>query len=112
MWLMTNFGFFSIVKKKGDDVLTVRARVRSDLEALKEKYIPTLGEILEGKGTDYKYRAKVSREDMAEAMQKIVKDIDYSNFKDSVAKKQGYKRAGIYGEVWGALMGLQIYSKG
>jgi hypothetical protein len=107
MWLVTNFGFFSIVKKKGDDVLTVRARVRSDLEALKEKYIPTLDEILEGKGTDYKYRAKVSREDMAEAMQKIVKDIDYSNFKDSVAKKQGYKRASIYGEVWSDLMKLQ-----
>jgi hypothetical protein len=74
---------------------------------LKEKYIPTLGEILEGKGTDYKYRSKVSREDFAEAMQKIVKDIDYSNFKDSVAEKQGYKRASVYGEVWSDLMGLQ-----
>jgi hypothetical protein len=107
MWLVTNFGFFSVVQKKGDDILTVRARVRSDLEALKEKYIPAIGQILEGKGTDYKYRAKVSREDLAEAMRKIVKDIDYSNFKDSVAKKQGYKRASIYGEVWSDLMGLQ-----
>ncbi len=34
MWLMTNFGFFSIVQKKGDDVLTVIARVRSNLEAM------------------------------------------------------------------------------
>lgn len=31
MWLVTNFGFFSVVQKKGDDFLTVRARVRSDL---------------------------------------------------------------------------------
>jgi len=107
MWLMTNFGFFSVVQKKGNDILTVRARVRSDLEALKEKYIPTLGQILEGKGTDYKYRAKVSREDLSGAMQKIVMDIDYSNFKDSVAKQQGYKRASIYGEVWSDLMSLQ-----
>jgi len=107
MWLMTNIGFFSVVQKRDDDVLTVRARVKSDLEALKEKYIPTLGNILEGKGTDYKYRAKVSREDLAEAMRKIVMDIDYSNFKDSVAKKQGYKRASIYGEVWSDLMSLQ-----
>jgi len=107
MWLVTNFGFFSVVQKKGDDILTVRARVRSDLEALKEKYIPTLGNILEGKGTDYKHRAKVSREDLAKAMQKIIMDIDYSNFKDSVAEQQGYKRASIYGEVWGDLMRLQ-----
>ena len=107
MWLVTNFGFFSVVQKKGDDILTVRARVRSDLEALKEKYIPTLGDILEGEGTDYKYRAKVSREDLAKAMQKIIMDIDYSNFKDSVAEQQGYKRASIYGEVWGDLMRLQ-----
>lgn len=52
-------------------------------------------------------RAKVSREDLAEAMQKIVMDIEYLNFKDSVAKKQGYKRASIYGEVWSALLNLQ-----
>ena len=31
MWLMTNFGFFSIVKKEGEVNLTVRARVKQDL---------------------------------------------------------------------------------
>jgi len=107
MWLMTNFGFFSIVQKKDDDILTVRARARSDLETLKERYIPTLGHILKGEGTDYQYRAKVSREDMAEAMKRIIMDIDYPNFKNSVAEKQGRKRARIYGEVWDCLLNLQ-----
>ena len=107
MWLMTNFGFFSIVQKKDDDILTVRARARSDLETLKERYIPTLGHILKGEGTDYQYRAMVSREDMAEAMKRIIMDIDYSNFKDSVAEKQGRKRARLYGEVWSCLLNLQ-----
>ena len=107
MWLMTNFGFFSIVQKKDDDILTVMARARSDLETLKERYIPTLGHILKGEGTDYQYRARVSREDMAEALGKIIMDIDYSNFKVSVAEKQGRKRSRIYEEVWGALLNLQ-----
>jgi hypothetical protein len=107
MWLVTHFGFFSVVQKKSDDILTVRARTRGDLEALKERYVPTLGHILKGEGTDYQYRAKVSREDLAEAMQKIIMDIDYSNFKDAVAEKQGNKRARIYGEVWEVLLDLE-----
>ena len=107
MWLVTNFGFFSVVQKKDDEILTVRARARGDLEALKERYIPNLGHILRGEGTDYQYRAKVSREDLTKAMKKIVLDIDYSNFKDSVAEKQGHKRARIYGDVWEILLGLQ-----
>ena len=107
MWLLTNFGFFSVVQKKDDDVLTVRARARNDLEVLKERYIPNLGHIIRGDGTDYRYRAKVSREDMAEALKKIVLDIDYSNFKNSVAEKQGHKRARVYGEVWEVLLNLQ-----
>ena len=37
MWLVTNFGFFSVVQKKDDDILTVRARARGDLETLKER---------------------------------------------------------------------------
>ena len=107
MWLVTNFGFFSVVQKKDDDILTVRTRARGDLETLKEKYIPKLGHILKGEGTDYQYRAKVSREDLAKAMGKIVLDIDYSNFKGSVAEKQDHKRARIYGDVWEILFGLQ-----
>ncbi|MCX5842603.1 MAG: hypothetical protein NT022_02435 [Deltaproteobacteria bacterium] len=104
---MTNFGFFSIVQKKDDDILTVRARARGDLETLQERYVPTLGHILKGEGTDYQYRARVSRAEMAEALGKIIMDIDYSNFKDSVAEKQGRKRARLYEEVWGALLNLQ-----
>jgi hypothetical protein len=33
--------------------------------------------------------------------------IDYSNFKDQVAWKQGKERARVYGEVWDTLYGLQ-----
>src|SRR5437016_5925567 len=96
MWIISNFGFFSIVEKPGDkeeNTLTVRARVKADLENLRDKYLQTLGPISEDVGTDYKYRAKAPRLDLARAFSQIILDIDYSNFKNSVAKKQGAERS-------------------
>ena len=62
------------------------------MESLKEQYFKqTMGEIHVNTGTDYKYRAKVPREAMAGAMSQIIMDLDYSNFKNSVAEYQGYK---------------------
>jgi hypothetical protein len=46
MWLITPIGFFSIVRKPDDQrvgTLTVRARERGDLEALRGLYLPGLG---------------------------------------------------------------------
>lgn len=103
MWLITNFGFFSVVQKTGEEKLTLRARALADLENLKARYLTELGEIIRGGGTDYQYRVKVSREEFGEAAKKIAMDIDYSNFKNSVAKKQGHKRAGIYHDLWSLL---------
>ena len=48
MWLVTKTGFYSIVFKKEDGPrLTIRARMREDLEALKRDYIPRLSKIVE-----------------------------------------------------------------
>jgi hypothetical protein len=47
------FGFYSVVAKSGDPhdgLLTIRSRVRSDLEALKE-FVPSLGPIAESDET-------------------------------------------------------------
>jgi hypothetical protein len=95
VWLMTWLGFFSVVCKSDDvgrGTLTVRARVRSDLEALKNHFLPGLGEIVENAGTDYRYRSKALRTDLAKALAKMVEDLDYSNFKDEVGRKQGKDR--------------------
>jgi hypothetical protein len=100
MWLMTNFGFFSIVKKEGQHYLTVRARDRQDLLNLKKRYLQqAIGAIEESEYTDYRYR---------EALKDIALDIDYPNFKKSVAASQGKARARLYGEVWQQLMELQM----
>lgn len=106
MWLMTSVGFFSVVRKRGETDLTVRARVRGDLEALEEKYLPTLGPIEAGGGSDYPYRARISSKGLADAVTRMVEDIDYSNFKDAVASRQGLERAHAYGEVWSILRKL------
>jgi len=106
MWLVTPFGFFSIVRKDGGHDLTVRARVQQDLEELQRRYLPSLGGVQEHAGTDYQYRATVSQTDLAEAMKRIVLDIDYANFKDEVAQEQGSARAHVYGTVWSALRAL------
>jgi len=110
MWLITPIGFFSIVEKptdKGRDTLTVRARVRSDLEALRNAYIPVLGEIKESPNNDYRFRAVAPRADVAAAAASLIADLCYSNFKSEVAKRQGVKREQLYHDVWHVLYDLQ-----
>ena len=43
------------------------------------------------------------REAMAGAMSQIILDLDYTNFKNSVAENQGYKIASIYSKLWETL---------
>ncbi len=107
MWLITPLGFFSVVRKKGDTHLTVRARVAGDLDRLRERYLPDLSPVKAHAGTDYPYRATVSARSWALALSDMGRDIDYSNFKDEVAKVQGHDRAHVYANVWTALMGLE-----
>ena len=76
MWLMTRVGFFSIVRKPGDGDPTIRSRVREDLEALQQHYLPALGPITAKAGTDYPFRAKASVSDVAAATARMIDDID------------------------------------
>jgi hypothetical protein len=107
MWLLTNFGFFSTVRKPGEHQLTVRSRSVGDLDRLRDQYLPSLGPTVEGAGTDYPYRALASPEDLASAMGEIVRDLDYSNFKSEVSRRMGPGRSHIYGRVWSALRAVE-----
>jgi 8-oxo-dGTP pyrophosphatase MutT (NUDIX family) len=110
MWLITPIGFFSIVQKATDktgDTLTVRARVRSDLEALRERYLPSLGAITESRSNDYRFRAVARRSEVAAAAAAMIDALDYSNFKNEVARRQGRKREALYHDVWDVLYALQ-----
>ena len=106
MWLFTPIGFFSIVQKRGDTQLTVRSRVKGDLENLRTRFLPELSPTIGKAGTDYPWRGTVSHEAFAAATARMVMAIDYSNFKNEVAAKQGKARSARYGEVWQALYGM------
>lgn len=107
MWIFTPIGFFSAVRKPRDTDLTIRARVRTDLDALRAEFLPELGPTIDHAGTDYPYRACVAPAAWGRALAVMGERIDYSNFKDEVAHAQGHARAQAYGKVWSALYDLE-----
>lgn len=110
MWLITPVGFFSIVQKPTDQAagtLTLRARLRADLDALRTCGLPELSEVSESLNTDYRYRATAPRAAVARVMAQFIDQLDYSNFKNQVSKTQGKKRAELYQDVWEVLYRLQ-----
>jgi hypothetical protein len=110
MWLVTTFGFFSVVEKPWDratGTLTVRARAREDLEALKSAYLPNLGDVSEDESADYRYRSQAPREDVVEAFARAVREIDYDNFKEAILTRQGWTRERIYHDAWRAFLAIQ-----
>lgn len=112
MWILTDKGFFSIVKKQDTppDALTVRARVLGDLERLKQD-IPGAGPIETGGHSDYPHRCIVDRADFAAWVSAQVLDLDYSNFKNHVGKVDGEERQAIYHSVWFNLIDLENLPK-
>jgi hypothetical protein len=108
MWIQTTIGFFSIVQKPEDverDTLTIRARSRDHLEALKISYLLESSSIQAGGGTDAPYRLVAPRHAVEDAMTMIVAAIDYRNFKDAVADEDPLA-ASVYGKVHAALQAL------
>ena len=106
MWIMTTFGFFSIVQKPGDRDLTIRARAEGDLEQLRTKYLPSMGEILKGGGTNYQYRARATHQALGQALMAAAQDIEYGDFGAAVAECQGRERAAIYSKAGSGLRNL------
>ena len=107
MWLLTTIGFYSVVAHdERPDTVLIRARDREDLAALRRGYLPDL-EIVENAGSDYRYRAFVARDEWEHAAQRLAADIDYPNFKNAVAERQGHDRAALYSRIWETLHELQ-----
>ena len=100
MWIFLNDAFLSAVQHRDDpDQLVVRARRREDLE----RTFP--GEpISVSETSDYRYRVFVSKGQFAGMMIGKIADIDYPNFKNSVAE---HDRHDHYARVWGVMHGFQ-----
>lgn len=106
MWLMTTEGFFSAVADRDDDdFVLVRSRARVDSDRLAAAVDGA--EVLETPHADYRWRVRIRRASWRSYVAAQALAIDYDNFKNAVAKRQGVERAHVYGEVWGALLQLQ-----
>lgn len=109
MWVLTPIGFFSIVEKpwdRGTGMLTVRARVRSDLDRLRSsmpEHGPVIDATTEDLKADYRYRARGRRGNIAAALEHLTRELRYDNFKSEVLLQQGKERANLYGQVWALL---------
>ena len=80
MWICLTNAFLSIVSKDCQpDELLVRARRPGDIE----RVFPD-AKVEERDGTDYQFRAVISRRAVAEVIAHEVTRIDYDNFKNSV----------------------------
>lgn len=111
MWLYTVVGFFSVIQKPGDSVVTIRARIRSDLERFKQLYLPDMSEITETPTADYGFRGTASHAAFADALYHISQEIDYPNFKNAISERDSRERAKIYEKIWAASLELRHLSK-
>ena len=83
MWVYTNKGFFSIVEDKDNGTkLLVRARIKGDLERLFRPYFSTL-DVEETNDADYRFRVRLDRPVVTNAIGVAVDEIDYINFKNN-----------------------------
>lgn len=106
MWLFTTQGFFSAVAHRDDPrTILVRARVRDDARRLVEAVGE--GEVIETPDADYRFRVALPLQDWAAYVAAAANAIDYPNFKDAVARRQGPERAHAYGDVWSVMLRLQ-----
>jgi hypothetical protein len=101
MWIFTEIGFISVVRKKDrPDVLTVRSRDRISLEKLATL---TGQDIARSPKGDYPYRIFVDEQVLAEFMKQQVLSIEYDNFKTRVGQVRGYSYVHQLHEVWDAM---------
>lgn len=94
MWLCLKTGFYSAVQDDNDpDYLWTRARHGDHLKSLFPCDIKTQETI----DRDYRYRCRVTRDDLAKIVSDRVRHIDYGNFKSSV---QDRRLRTLYSRFW------------
>ena len=106
MWLFTPTGFLSVVAdREHPGNLLVRARARADIDA----FVVATDALAanERPDRDYRWRTSVPAATVATYVAQQAAAIDYGNFKNAVAERQGRDRAHRYAEVWSVMHRLQ-----
>ena len=101
MWIFLSDSHLSIVEK-GDatgQTLLVRARKAGDIKAV----FPD-AEVIVGGGTDYAFRARIDREQVAQAIAGQVRAVTYPNLKATVKDRA---RHDAYLDTWQSMVWFQ-----
>ena len=101
MWLMTKFGFYSIVRKD-EGRFHIRSREKVDIENLVKRVPLPEAEILKSNTADYRFRVIVGQKEMLTVLEFLGNELDYGNFKDCIDRTPGQLHK-PYHEVWGVL---------
>ena len=101
MWLFTQHGFYSITRSRTEpDKTQVRARTRRDLENL-QTLTGNTAHILKTLNADYRWRIIITPGESERIVTLLTRDIDYPNFKASVAMRPDQKHRGHdYHRIW------------
>jgi hypothetical protein len=100
MWIFLNNAFLSVVDKGGDGTtLLVRGRNQGDIESV----FPG-AQVSKTPNNDYLYRARIDREEVAQAIAEAVRHISYPNFKATVKDRA---RHDAYMGVWNTMYRYQ-----
>jgi hypothetical protein len=99
---MLNDAFLSCAQDRKDpDMLCVRARVAGDIT---RAFDGKVAEVRSHPGSDYAFRAWVTKDQLKAALQAAVDKIDYTNFKSSVREED---RHDAYMDIWAVMNKLQ-----
>lgn len=100
MWLFFNDAFLSIISEnpRSKD-LTVRGRIKGDIQ----RVFPG-AKVIETPVRDYRFRAFIPRERVAQVVARNLLDLEYHNFKGSVREMDRHDQ---YLKVWGIMHSWQ-----
>ena len=102
MWIFTETGFVSAVKKPQDKgLVSLRARDHASLEAIAAEYNV---EIINTPHGDYPWRTFITNEQLAQWLTEMALNLDYPNFKSRVHKtNKSSKFINALHDVWAVM---------
>ena len=106
MWLCTQLGFLSIVRKSPDE-FHIRARCREDLDTL-SKTIALPEPVESYSGSDYPWRILCDPADLTRLFALMSASITYGNFKSAIASNPiQHDKLDVYHDIHHLMLGWQ-----
>lgn len=105
MWIVSPFGFYSIIKDEMG--YHIRSRRRKDydyaMKALEPRFVKSVIVDNNYLGRDYQYHIIVEFDGLEYFLNYMAHSVDYSNVKNCIAQKQGQEYASIARDIYNSL---------